>query len=114
MSEPALAHTPPTDVSLDIDSLHILPLSIIPFDTLALRRARLIKNSNLESMIELYRGEASGSGQTSPRDLRMLMRWKAGRRGKNTAPEGPNSVVPYGKELQAAGLAKRVAEELVR
>lgn len=60
----------------DMDSLHILPLSLIPFDTPGLRRARLIKNSHLDSVIELYRDNASGSGQLAPSELSKVFNWK--------------------------------------
>ncbi len=63
---------------LDMDSLHILPLSIIPLSTRALKKARLIKNSHLESVIELYRDEQAGSGQTKPNELAKVFNWKPG------------------------------------
>ena len=47
----------------DRDSLSILPLSIIPLETPGLRRARMVKNSHLESVLELFNYEGSGSGQ---------------------------------------------------
>ena len=46
----------------DRDSLHILPLSMIPRETRGLQRARMIKNNRLESMVELFEGEEIGSG----------------------------------------------------
>lgn len=48
---------------VDRDALHILPLSIIPFQSSSLRRARMIKNVRLESVVEFFRGEKTGSGQ---------------------------------------------------
>ncbi len=53
----------------DNDALHILPLARIPLKTTALRRARLIKNSHLESVVELFNGRSMGSGQIYPEDL---------------------------------------------
>ena len=47
----------------DRDSLHTLPLSMIPLDTSGLRRARMIKNARYESVVELFKGEGTGSGQ---------------------------------------------------
>ena len=47
----------------DRDSLHALPLYIIPFETPAVKRARMVKNARLESMVEFFKGEKSGSGQ---------------------------------------------------
>ncbi|TFH88812.1 hypothetical protein, partial [Vibrio ouci] len=40
------------------DSLHILPLCMIPIKTPALRRACLVKNSRLETAVELFRDKA--------------------------------------------------------
>ncbi len=48
---------------IDRDSLHILPLSILPFETPALHRARLIKNVRLDSVVEFFRDINTGSGQ---------------------------------------------------
>lgn len=67
--------SPPAPDSLDkptaaeLDSLHVLPLSIIPLETPGLKRARLIKNSRVETVVELFRSRASGSGQVAVRDL---------------------------------------------
>ena len=51
------------------DSLYILPLSMLPLVTKGLRKARLIKNARMEGMVELFSGEATGSGQIPPHDL---------------------------------------------
>lgn len=45
------------------DSLHILPLCIVPIETPGIRRARMIKNSSLISVIELFHDDDTGSGQ---------------------------------------------------
>lgn len=47
----------------DRDSLYILPLAIIPFQTPALKRARMIKNVCLDSVIEVFDDIKAGSGQ---------------------------------------------------
>ncbi|MCZ6859762.1 MAG: hypothetical protein O7I42_05710 [Alphaproteobacteria bacterium] len=47
----------------DTDSLHILPLAIVPLQSPALQRARMIKNSRLKSVIELFNVDTGGSGQ---------------------------------------------------
>ena len=47
----------------DRDSLNTIPLSMIPFETPGLRRALMIKNARYEGVIELFKGEGSGSGQ---------------------------------------------------
>ncbi|MGF1608122.1 MAG: hypothetical protein ACFCUQ_01910 [Kiloniellales bacterium] len=53
----------------DRDSLHTLPLAMIPLATPGLVRARLVKNARLEGMVELFSGEQTGSGQVLPCDL---------------------------------------------
>ncbi len=50
----------------DMDSLHVLPLSILPLFTVSLKQARLIKNLHFKSVIEIYRDDKSGSGQIDP------------------------------------------------
>ena len=47
----------------DRDSLHILPLFIIPFETPGVKRARLVKNARLQSMVEFFKDAKAGSGQ---------------------------------------------------
>lgn len=47
----------------DRDSLHVLPLCIVPLQTHVLQRTRMIKNAHLESVIEMFDGKATGSGQ---------------------------------------------------
>jgi len=59
----------------DRDALHILPLSIIPLETNTLSRSRLIKNSRLESVVELFSGQGTGSGQILPDDIGKLFNW---------------------------------------
>lgn len=74
-------------IQQDLDTLHILPLSIIPFENRSICSARLIKNARLHSMIELFQDEDAGSGQmtvdaaarqlrdesdASPRDITIL------------------------------------------
>ncbi len=54
---------------VDRDSLHILPLSIVPIETPPLKRARLIRNVRLESIIEFFGDEDTGSGQVDIEDL---------------------------------------------
>ena len=45
------------------DSLHILPLSIIPLETPGLRGARMIKNVRLDTVVEMFNDKSAGSGQ---------------------------------------------------
>lgn len=53
----------------DRDSLSILPLAIVPLETAVLRDARLIKNVNLETVVEFFRDAQTGSGQLLPSEL---------------------------------------------
>jgi len=63
----------------DMDSLFILPLSIIPLQTPALRAARLVKNSRLQSVVEIFRDISTGSGQVEVEALPQMMGWEVGR-----------------------------------
>jgi hypothetical protein len=47
----------------DSDSLYRMPMAIVPVETPELRRGRLIKNSALDPVIELYRSSEVVSGQ---------------------------------------------------
>ncbi|HYH20721.1 MAG TPA: hypothetical protein VD995_19125 [Azospirillum sp.] len=51
------------------DALHILPLSVVPLETPALRRARLVKNVRLQTAVELFNDAHAGSGQVAPGHL---------------------------------------------
>ncbi len=62
----------------DRDSLHILPLSIVPIETPGLAHARLIKNVRLDTVVELFNDEASGSGQMDIEDLGAEFGWPEG------------------------------------
>ena len=66
-SSPAPVMIPVEDFARD--SLHLLPLDMIPLHTPGLRRAKLIKNSRLRTVVELFRDRASGSGQIEINDL---------------------------------------------
>jgi hypothetical protein len=60
---------------IDRDSLHILPLAIIPLQTPALRRARLIKNVRLDSVLELFESGRTGSGQLDVESVPRALEW---------------------------------------
>jgi len=60
---------------IDRDSLHILPLRILPINTPSLKRARLIKNVRLKSVIELFSDVDAGSGQLEIEDLISEFGW---------------------------------------
>lgn len=64
-----------TRLEEDMDSLHILPLEIIPLQTPSLRRARLIKNVQLESMVELFSEIGGASGQLETTELSDQFGW---------------------------------------
>ena len=49
----------------DRDALHILPIAILPVQHPVLRRAKLVKNSRLDSMVELFNLKEAGSGHVS-------------------------------------------------
>lgn len=60
---------------LDQDALHILPLDILPIETQGLKRAKLIKNVRLDSVIELFRDVETGSGQVEVSNLGPVFNW---------------------------------------
>ncbi len=59
----------------DRDSMNILPLTILPVETPALKRARMIKNTKLASVIELFDGKGTGSGQIEVEGLPLEFGW---------------------------------------
>lgn len=69
----------------DRDALHILPLAILPFQTPSLRRARLIKNARLNSVVELFRGTGIGSGQMEVEDVAKEFGWST--KGRRRHPD---------------------------
>jgi hypothetical protein len=49
----------------EMDSLHILPLSVLPLRNPNLAKHKLIKNSHLEGVLEVYSNRETGSGQVA-------------------------------------------------
>lgn len=49
-----------------LDSLHCLPLALIPLETPALAKTLFVKNARLASMVEIFQGDDTGSGQIEP------------------------------------------------
>jgi hypothetical protein len=49
--------------SAAVDRLYALPLHDVPLQTPGLKKATMIKNAHLESVLELFRNEGTGSGQ---------------------------------------------------
>lgn len=70
--------TTDADIAKDLDSLHVLPLSIIPFESKMLKNARMVKNGRLESMVELFSDQQSGSGQMKIADAIKELQDRAG------------------------------------
>jgi hypothetical protein len=62
-------------VDTDMDSLFILPLSILPLKTPALGRARMIKNQRLEGVVEFFSDLETGSGQVQVGQVPTAMGW---------------------------------------
>ncbi|MDH5749796.1 MAG: hypothetical protein OEY85_10865 [Rhodospirillales bacterium] len=60
---------------VNLDSLHSLPLSILPVQTPILKTARLIKNTHLESVVEFFDDVATGSGQVDIEGLHGTCGW---------------------------------------
>ena len=68
------------NLEFEKDALHILPLSILPLQTPALREARMLKNVRFESMIEIFNDSEGGSGQVEPSRLARMFDWPEGAR----------------------------------
>ena len=68
---------PETSTDVDTDSLHILPLRIMPLYTTGLKQARLIKNMHFDSVIEVYKDAKTGSGQIEPDALSLYFNWQS-------------------------------------
>jgi hypothetical protein len=62
-------------IDSDMDSLFILPLSVIPLETPALQSAKLIKNVRLKSVVEIFSDSQSGSGQVDVEKLGAVFGW---------------------------------------
>lgn len=59
----------------DMDSMFVLPLSIIPLETPALQSAKLIKNVRLKSVVEIFQDVQTGSGQVDIESLPRMFEW---------------------------------------
>lgn len=57
------------DFQRDLDLFHVLPLTGLPLEMPSLMQARMIKNQALESVVEIFRGQTTGSGQIAINDL---------------------------------------------
>ncbi len=57
----------------DRDALHILPLATLPIVHPVLRRARLVKNTKLDSAIEIFNAPGCGSGQFDVPEISKLL-----------------------------------------
>jgi hypothetical protein len=78
-SKDAPKEPPPKDLSIstrrgrtpvsDRDSMDTLPLSMIPLTSQQLKSAKLIKNSKLETAVEIHNDPISGSLQIRPEDV---------------------------------------------
>jgi hypothetical protein len=65
-------------IDSDMDSMFILPLSIIPLETPALQSAKLIKNVRLKSVVEVFADAQTGSGQVDIEALPRMFGWPDG------------------------------------
>lgn len=77
MSEPALTIEAPPKKQVGIkdedrDSLFILPMPTLPLRTPGLLRSRMIKDSRLDSAIELFSDEKAGSGRVMVEQLEQV------------------------------------------
>lgn len=68
---PAEAGTP----DCDIDALHVLPLAMLPLESEALRELKLIKNHQLENVVEVHSMRGKGSLQVEVAGLPAVFGW---------------------------------------
>lgn len=61
LAEPVIPGSAADDMARD--SLHLLPLGILPLKSPGLKRARLVRNPRLETAVEIFKANGSGSGQ---------------------------------------------------
>ena len=66
------------DFERDNDSLYVLPLRIIPLRTPGLLRARLVKDSRLETAVELFDDKQTGKGLISVDNIGERFGWPKG------------------------------------
>ncbi|MCK5295665.1 MAG: hypothetical protein KAJ75_02135, partial [Alphaproteobacteria bacterium] len=59
----------------DMDSIFILPLHLVPLEPAPLRKAKLIKNHRLESVVEIFSDKETGSGQVDVSELPKMFGW---------------------------------------
>lgn len=59
----------------DMDSMFVMPLSIIPLETPSLRRARLVKNQRLAGVVEFFSDLQTGAGHVDIVNLHKAMGW---------------------------------------
>lgn len=67
--------TEPIITDEDRDSLHILALGTVILETPALRRARLVKSVNLDTVVEMFGDRQTGSGQIEMTDVARAFGW---------------------------------------
>jgi hypothetical protein len=61
----------------DMDSLHTLSLAILPVQHPTLKRARVIKNSRLDTVVEVFKDSGTGSGQIDIEKIQQEFGWPA-------------------------------------
>ncbi len=62
-------------VERTMDALHVLPLSLVPLETAALGELKLVKNYQLESVIEVFTVRRTRSAQVNIDDLYQYFGW---------------------------------------
>ncbi len=99
------------------DSLHIMSLAGLPLVTPGLRRARLIKNSHLDGVVELFTDAQAGSGQVVPEDLPSVFQFDASNRSdlpliKNLSLLSSYDVYSLRVELRRLGINVENVDDL--
>ena len=96
--------------SADMDALHVLPLSILPLRSEGLKRARLVKNDQLQGVVELFSGQGTGSGQIAPDELAKVFQFDGEKRKdleivKSLSHLSSYDIYSLRRELRRLGIA---------
>ncbi len=65
----------PETVERTMDALHILPLSRVPLEKASLRELKMVKNYQLQSVIEVFTVRRTRSAQVDINDLPQYFGW---------------------------------------
>ncbi len=77
-ADPPMAVYVPEQTEAPCDAINVLELSSMPLRSARLKRAKLLKNVRLESVVEMFRDTGSGSGQIECSQVYKHFSWPEG------------------------------------